>query len=84
MASWLTILAGLASLGFGAWAVWATWPLLWLAVKAAVPALCIVGGALAVLVGIAELRDRCSSRKPPHAPPPEPPAGQSPPRSPSP
>jgi len=57
MGKYVTVVVGLALMAFGAWGVFATWPLLWTAIKATVPVLLLLGGLLAVLVGFGEIRD---------------------------
>lgn len=63
MGKYLTLTAGLAAMGFGVWATWVTWPLFWIALTAMVPALFVVGGLLAVLVGLGEIGDSLARRK---------------------
>ncbi|MBI4323266.1 MAG: hypothetical protein HY596_03210 [Candidatus Omnitrophica bacterium] len=57
MGKYLTVILGLAAMACGAWGIRATWPLLWRAIQAMVPALFFLGGGLAVLVGLGEIRD---------------------------
>ena len=57
MGKYLTVILGLAAMAFGAWGILATWPLLWRAIQAMVPALFLLGGGLAVMVGLGEIRD---------------------------
>jgi hypothetical protein len=62
MGKYVTVAVGLALMAFGAWGVFATWPLLWTAIKVIVPVLLLLGGLLAVLVGFGEIRDSVASR----------------------
>ena len=57
MGKYMTVLLGLAAMAAGAWAMLATWPLFWRALQATVPVLVLVAGLMAVLVGVAEIRD---------------------------
>ncbi len=57
MGKYLTVLFGLAAIVFGMWGIAVTWPLLWTAIKATVPPFFVLGGLLAVLVGLGEIRD---------------------------
>lgn len=60
MGKYLTVILGSAAMAFGAWGILATWPLLWRATQAMVPALFLLGGGLAVMVGLGEIRDSFS------------------------
>ena len=57
MGKYLTVILGVSVMACGAWGILATWPLLWRAIQAMVPALFLLGGGLAVLVGLGEIRD---------------------------
>ena len=57
MSKYLTVILGLAAMVCGVWGVIVTWPLLWRAIQATVPALFALGGVLAVGIGISEIRD---------------------------
>ncbi len=57
MGKYLTVILGVSAMACGAWGILATWPLLWLAIQAMVPALFLLVGGLAVLVGLGEIRD---------------------------
>ena len=61
MGKYVCLLSGLAAIAFGIWGIASTWPWLWNWLKAVIPLLFVLGGALAVLIGAAEIRD---SRKP--------------------
>ena len=53
----LCIAVGLLSLAAGAWGLLHWWPLFVLLLKAVLPAVFVMGGLIAVVAGIAELRD---------------------------
>ena len=57
MSKYLTVILGLAAMAFGIWGIVTTWPLLWRAAQAMVPALFLLGGGLAVMVGLGEIQD---------------------------
>ena len=63
MGKYVTILVGLAAFTFGAWSIAATWPLLWQAVQVTVPCLFVIGGLLAIGVGLGEIRDTQAERR---------------------
>ena len=65
MGAYMTVSIGVALIAAGLWGMWATWPLFWIAVQAIVPAMCVLGGSLALLVGAGELWDRETSKKAP-------------------
>ena len=65
MAKYLSVVLGLLAMGVGVWGIIATWPLLWTATKALVLILFVGGGVIAVLVGVAEIRDSLSQPSPP-------------------
>ena len=66
MGSYVTILIGLAATVAGFCGIKATWPLVWLALKALGLIVLVVGGLLAVCVGLGELQDRRATKNPPH------------------
>ena len=72
MGKYVTLLLGLAAIALGVWAIQATWPLFWRAVQAVGPALIILVGLMAVLVGAGEIRDSLFPTRP--AQPPAPPS----------
>ena len=57
MGKYVTILVGIGAFTFGVWALAATWPLFWQAIQVTVPCLFVVGGLLAIGVGLGEIRD---------------------------
>ena len=57
MGKYVTVVLGLAAVACGTWVILATWPLFWRAIQAMVPALVVLGGLVAVLVGLGEIRD---------------------------
>lgn len=63
MGKYMSVILGAAAMAFGLWAICATWPLFWKAIKATVPALFVLGGLLAVIVGLGEIRDSLASNK---------------------
>ena len=72
MGKYVTILVGLTAFTFGAWALAATWPLFWQAVQVTVPCLFVIGGLLAIGVGLGEIRDaQANRRRPSDSPNPE-------------
>ncbi len=64
MGTYVTILIGLAAALAGCYGMKATWPLVWLALKALGLIVLVVGGLLAVFVGLGELRDRRATKQP--------------------
>ncbi len=62
MGKYLSVIVGSAVLAVGVWGIVVTWPLLWKAVQATVPAMCVLGGLLAIFVGVSEIRDSGSSQ----------------------
>ena len=65
MGKYVTMLVGLGAFTFGVWALAATWPLLWQAIQVTVPCLFVIGGLLAIGVGLGEIRDAQAGRRPP-------------------
>ena len=63
MGKYLTVVLGVAAIVFGMWGIVTTWPLLWIAITAIVPPLFVLGGLLAVMVGVGEIRDIFAARK---------------------
>jgi len=64
MGKYMSVILGLASIAFGVWGIAVTWPWLWNAIKATVPAMFVLGGLLAVIIGLGEIRDSFASPKP--------------------
>ena len=62
MGKYVTILVGVGAFTFGVWALAATWPLFWQAVQVTVPCLFVIGGLLAIGVGLGEIRDAQAGR----------------------
>jgi len=76
MAKYVTVMLGVVAMSGGVWMLAATWPLLWIAVQVAVPVLLVLGGLLAIGVGLGEIRDAAADRaaqSPRSAEPPAPP-----------
>ena len=65
MGKYLSVILGLVAIAFGIWGIVVTWPLLWKAILATVPAMFVLGGMLAVIIGIGEIRDSLESRRTP-------------------
>ncbi len=63
MGKYATVFIGVVAMAGGVWAIAATWPLFATVLTAVLPPLAVLGGFLAVLVGIGELRDRALDRK---------------------
>jgi len=63
MGKYLSVILGVVAMAFGIWGIVMTWPLLWKAILATVPAMCVLGGLLAVIIGIGEIRDSLESRR---------------------
>ena len=64
MGKYLTVILGVSAMACGAWGILATWPLLWRVILSVVPLVFVLGGLLAVLVGLAEIRDSFIRRQP--------------------
>ena len=62
MGTYVTILIGLAATCAGLYGMRATWPLVWLALKAFGLIVLVVGGLLAIFVGLGELQDRKATK----------------------
>ena len=62
MGTYVTIVIGLAAMLAGLYGIRATWPLIWHALQALALMVLVVGGLLAVLVGLGELRDRRATK----------------------
>lgn len=63
MGKYLTVLVGLAAVVAGGWSLAATWPLAWKVLQVTVPILFVLGGLLAVLVGLGEIQDSLANRR---------------------
>ena len=63
MGTYVTMLLGLAAIIAGLYGLLATWPLVWLVLKAFGLLVLVVGGLLAVCVGLGELQDRRATRR---------------------
>jgi len=63
MGKYLSVIVGLAAIVFGIWGIVVTWPLLLRAILATVPAMFVLGGLLAVIIGLSEIRDSFASQK---------------------
>lgn len=71
MGKYVTLVLGVATMGVGLWGIHTSWPLLWKAVQVLLPVLFVLGGLLAVLVALGEIRDHLALRKmtaPPRSP----------------
>ena len=53
----LCVAVGLLSVAAGAWGLLRWWPLFVLLLKAALPAVLVMGGLIAIIAGVADLRD---------------------------
>ena len=62
MGKYVTVVCGMAALAAGFWSLAAVWPLLWKAVRVIAPLMLIIGGAFAMVIGLAEIRDSIASR----------------------
>ena len=62
MGAYLTVLLGLVAIVCGMWGIVSTWPLFWTAITAILPPLCVLGGLLAILVGLGEIRESLTSK----------------------
>jgi O-antigen/teichoic acid export membrane protein len=62
MGTYVTMLIGVAAAVAGAYGIAATWPLAWLVLKACGLLVLVIGGVLAVVVGLGELQDRRATR----------------------
>ncbi len=69
MGKYAHLTGGVASIALGVWLIRATWPLCWKAILAIAPLLLVVGGVLAVLIGLAEITDHLSQSR--QGPPPQ-------------
>ncbi len=56
----LCVVLGLASIGVGVWGVARWWPLSVTVLKAALPPVLILGGLIAVVAGVTEIRETSS------------------------
>lgn len=63
MGKYLCVAGGLLAMTLGVWGMRAAWPLVWTAIKVLVPVLFVLGGFLAVMVGVGEIRDRLADNK---------------------
>ena len=63
MGKYLSVVLGAGAVWFGLWGIGATWPLFWTAVKTVVPPVCVLGGLLAVIVGLMEIRDTLADKR---------------------
>ncbi len=63
MGKYLAVIVGLAAIAVGGWSMAATWPLVWKALQVLVPILLVLGGLLAVLVGLGEIQDSLANRR---------------------
>ena len=68
MGKYMTVILGLAVMACGAWAMLATWPLCWRALLATLPAVLLLAGLMAVLVGLGEIRDSLAAGRAPEPP----------------
>ena len=68
MGKYAHLLGGAAAIGAGVWMIRATWPLCWHAILAVVPLVLVLGGGLAIVIGLAEIADHFGP-KPPANPP---------------
>ncbi len=66
MGTYVTIIIGFAAVLAGLYGIRASWPLVCLALKAFGLIVLVVGGLLAVCVGLGELQDRRATKNPPH------------------
>jgi hypothetical protein len=62
MGKYVTVLVGLLLIALGVWGVRAAWPNLWVVLTALVPVLAMAIGAVAVLIGAAEIWDSLAAR----------------------
>ena len=53
----LCVVVGLLSLAAGVWGLLRWWPLFVILLKAALPAILAMGGLIAIVAGLAEIRD---------------------------
>jgi len=63
MGKYLSVVLGVATIAFGVWGIVATWPLLWQAILAVVPAMFVLGGGLAVIIGVSEIQDSLTAKQ---------------------
>jgi hypothetical protein len=59
----LTVIGGVVSLLLGVWGIVTWWELFVKGLKAAVPAILILGGLIALFAGISEIKDSIASKK---------------------
>ncbi|GEM_PF-6000988 len=64
MGKYLSVLLGIAAMVIGFWALRVTWPLLWTVCKVVIPLVLVLGGGMAVLVGLGEISDSLRQRTP--------------------
>lgn len=65
MGKYVTLVLGLATMGVGLWGIRSSWPLFWKALQVMLSILFVLGGLLAVLVAVGEIRDHLAIRKAP-------------------
>jgi hypothetical protein len=63
MGSYVTMLIGVVAAVAGAYGIAATWPLAWLVLKACGLLVLVIGGVLAIFVGLSELQDRQATKR---------------------
>lgn len=63
MGKYLSVLGGLVAILLGIWGLFTWFGLFVSALKASVPAILILGGIIALIAGVSEIKDEAASKK---------------------